>query len=349
MAKSSLAANGGELNTVQNCTAPAGVTEADATTGWTQYFCSAFSSAAIDPQLGKRHISAIASNLGCLASYTFPALDSSKMYKVSGYQKRASGTHTWNCFPSKMQALTVDTSAWTETSGIFKGGSSSAYVCAGTGVLAEGDTLYIDNISVKEITPCFGSELNTIQNAGAPIANEADSTSGWHAFNSLDSLVSISHGCAEGSYCLAATDAGDAGMVAGFSIDLGSAAFNLSDGHKYFVSYSFKHNGMGNKSWSCGFTTTNSGIDDVPFEQVYNTDTAYRDIGLQLNYSSATRYFTCQEQNPALSGGSGIYLDNFSVKEILSLTDEICGDEIHSARCALRARRKVIGGPMVYL
>jgi hypothetical protein len=232
------------------------------------------------------------------------------MYKVSGYQKRASGTHTWNCFPGKLQALTVDTSDWTETSGIFKGGSSTAYVCAGTGVLAEGDTLYIDNISIKEITPCFGSEMNTSENAGAPNANEADSTNGWYAFNSLDSLVSVSSGCAEGSYCLAATDAGDAS----------------TDGRKYFVSYSLKHNGIGNKSWSCGFTATKSGIDDVPFAQVYNTNTAYRNIGLQLNYSSATRYFTCQEQNPALSGGSGIYFDKLSVKEIISSADEICGD-----------------------
>ncbi len=82
---------------------------------------------------------------------------------------------------------------------------------------------------------------------------------------------------------------------------------------------------MGNKSWSCGFTETKSGIDDVPFAQVYNTDTAYRNIGLQLNYSNATRYFTCQEQNPALSGGSGIYFDNFSIKEIISSTDAVCG------------------------
>ena len=117
------------------------------------------------------------------------------------------------------------------------------------------------------------------------------------------------------------------GGVAGFSMDLGSGPFSLLSGHKYFISYNLKHTGVGSQSCSCGFTDTPSGIDNEPFNQVFSGRTTYLPAGLPLDCTGTTRYFTRQEQAPGYEDGSGIYLDAFSVKEIIALGDEICGDD----------------------
>jgi hypothetical protein len=179
---------------------------------------------------------------------------------------------------------------------------------------------------VTPVTPCFGSETDTVSQAASPV-NEANSTAGWYTCGPLDSFTSESSGCADGSYCPKAVQSTVLGGVAGFSMDLGSAPFSLISGHKYFISYNLKHTGVGSQSWSCGFADTPSGIDNEPFNQVFSGRTNYLPAGLQLDYTGATRYFTCQEQAPGYQDGSGIYLDGFSVKEIISSANEICGDD----------------------
>ena len=173
LAKNSLAANGDELNTVQNCTAPTGVTEANVTTGWTNAACSSMISDTDDPQLGSYDLKAVThTTFGCIVNFLYPTLTEGTTYKLTIYAKIATGTQSWACYWHKLQHETIGPK-YTKGEQIFHGDSSARVHCYENSPYSTGDAIHIDNLSVTPVTPCFGSETDTVSQAVSPV-NEAN-------------------------------------------------------------------------------------------------------------------------------------------------------------------------------
>jgi hypothetical protein len=319
---------GTEINTTQICTAPVGVTEANATTGWSNYFglCNPFQSSATDSQLGTYKMS-FGSSSFCQAYYTYPTLTDDQVYRVTYYAKAISGTTNMTSqFRKSTNSTTMTQSivvpytatTWTLYTDYMVGGFRDNILF----VQPNPATYYVDNISIKPATLCYGSELNVNSDATS-ITNEANSLSMWTAttVNAPDVLQVVASGCDNGTYCINATDAGNATYTAGFYIDLTASPFSLQDGHQYLVKWKAKHNGVGTKPWECGFRgdTTHNTCQwcTEPTVELFNDATTYQNASAFLVYDSTKRYFGCSEGIQGDSGGqSGMILDSFSIKEV---------------------------------
>jgi hypothetical protein len=325
---------GSELNTAQICTAPTGVTEANATTGWTNYFgmCNIFTSDAGDPQLGTYELALGYSNSGlCHGFYAFPTLTDGTVYKINYYAKYITGTASWTSWPirdiftstniGQRVAIPSSQTAYALVTHYNVGGTYSFLYIGGA---TSNSIIHVDNISLKTATLCYGSELFTSANAASLSPNEANATTGFTSRNSPDVFTSTTSNCLDGTYCINITGAGNGtvGNEASFYMDLSQSPYSLQTGHKYLIRYSYRHNGVGTKPWMCGFSgalTGGSVFMGPPSREQWNGSTTYtRGDAVFIYDVSLHKYFGCTEGIYGDSGGlSGIYFDRLSIREII--------------------------------
>ena len=326
-----VASYGAELNTTQTASSPAGVSEANATTGWAAAGTGTFESSTTAPSLGTYHISAIANANGGKVSYALGSLGltGGTLYKIA-FGLRHNGTGgAWSCgFGASTDTYqimnwTIDNTAdaYTHYSVYFlSNGTEDTLGCKEASASDDGG-MYIDNVSIKAATPCSGDELHTAANAAA-IGAEANATTGWSNINTLNSFTSDGTGPHGGSYHILANAMTSSAANNGFNIDLAFAPFSLQDGTKYVVRFWARHitaaegGGDAGDAWQCGHSNTSTGAANTTNHtmSLAAATTTYAEYGWDVTYSSTFRYFVCTEAGANNNGG--IYLDDFSVKAI---------------------------------
>lgn len=321
------ASYGSELNTTQTCTAPAGITESDVTTGWAQNGTLAtFDSLETAPNLGTSHIAGVAdaANEGLYYDLSGLSLSAGTIYRLQFDARRdAADANNWYCALSS-SATSNNAVSYAVTSTTYATNSTLFLYNVQEDTLAcrenNGSNLggvYVDNVSVKTASICQGNELHTTSNA-ASIGSEADATTGWTSINNLDSFISSSSGSpGTGTYHLRADNNTTPDANAGFNIDLSAAPFSLQNGTNYFVRFKAKHTGVGN-SWVCGFSSSSTGVasTSIPYILLSGSQSTYAEFGLEItSYSASYAYFVCTESSSTDNNGA-IDLDGFSVKEI---------------------------------
>lgn len=314
-----------EVLTAAIATAGPGVTEGDATTGWTNAGCVTFDTAGT-AYSGSYALNGVANSANDKFSYTLSGLTDNQLYRLSFYVRHNGTGGDWKCAigagagdPNTGQALGTFTSASTSYENerlLFRWNvGMNTLWCSETSDTNDGG-VYVDYVSVTEVTPCLGDELHTSANA-ASLTNEANATTGWTAINTLDSFVSDSTGPADGTYHIKADATSNPAANNGFNIDLASAPFSLSTGTKYLVLFKAKHIGSGDP-WRCGFNSSSTGIANSLYLRLWvpATATTYFGSGMEITYSVNYRYFVCSEYGTNNNGG--MYLDSFTVKRVLS-------------------------------
>lgn len=312
-----------EVLTTQNATSPAGITEADATTGWTDSN-SGLASSSSAPHLGTYHLTATAdANLDGF-NRVVTGLTDNQLYRLSLWA-RHNGTGTdWRCgigpsnlgYNIKLLNIPVSMTSYTNLTALFRYNFEEDTIQCHENNASNDGGVYLDNVSITEATPCLGSDLHTTANA-ASLTGEANATTGLSVMNSLNSITSDAT-AADGSYAIKADASVSPTADNGFYVDLGAAPFSLQDGVKYLVLFKARHIGSGD-TWRCGQgSNATSAIlsTTTPHISLIVGYTAYKGYGWEFTYSSSLRYFKCNESGSSNNGG--IYLDSFVVQRVVS-------------------------------
>lgn len=313
------ASYGSELNTTQTATAPADITEANATTGWTNSGCSTFdaSGTAYD---GSYALNLVADSNIDYAQYMFTGLglNASTIYRMRAYVRHNATGGNWLCgfgngsgtYNIAAWAVTAsDTTYSPQTIYFLYNAYERSWGCIENSATNDGG-VYIDSLSVKPATLCLGEELYTTSNA-ISLSGEADATLGIAAINSLNSLSSVSSNTpGDGSYHILADATTNPIANNGFNVDLSST---LTNGQKYFVRFKAKHTGSGD-TWKCGYNSSATGAALTGTVSIPNSQTTYVEYGWDITYSSSYRYLVCTEVGANNNGG--VYFDSLSIKRI---------------------------------
>lgn len=313
---------GVEGNTIENAVAPAGVSEANSTTGWTNSGLLTFDAGGT-PYSGDYAISAVSDSPNDSAYYDLSGLglSTSVLYRIEYYVRHnGSGNNmmilTSNGDPTisvgiREMVYPADTTYRKVTNYSFFNILQDNIVIKEYGTDTGG--IFIDSLSIKEASICFGDDLHSLPNA-ASLNGEANSTTGWNAINSLSSFTSVATP-ADGSYALRADATTSPVADNGINVDLGSSPFSLQAGDKYLVSFKIRHIGSGD-GWYFGFSSTSTGTRNILLASgvVSGINTSYIHIGWVITYSSDYRFFVCHEAGTSNNGG--IIIDSFVVKHI---------------------------------
>lgn len=309
-----------ERQTTQNATSPPGITEADATTGWTNNGAGTFDTAGT-PQSGSYALNVVAdggNNDGTSSGFSYVA---GTLHRLS-VQVRHNGTGgNWSCSIGRA-ANFADTKSWTLTSTdttytaltflLFGTFNSDIFFCRETSATNDGG-VYIDSYSLTDAAPCLDAELHTSANA-ASLSSEANATTGFTAINSLNSLTSDATVFADGAYSIKADATTSPTAGNGVNIDL--QALGASEGNKYILSYKLRHLGSGG-AWRCGMSASSTGTSSAPLQPITNVTTNFYAVGYELEYAAASnRYFVCHEDSGTDNGG--VYVDSLSLKRVVS-------------------------------
>ena len=309
---------GPELNADDNASKPS-ASDTDATTGWTSGGLSVFDSISTDtPSLGTYHIVATADTAGdrlykdlstILTGDTLYQLkidtkqDGSGGNFIAGLGASSSGTE------GAPQVIATTETTYTNHDWYFVYNTAWRYLVfksVSTG------SLYVDNLTITPVTtPCTGDELYT---GDAASASEVDGVSGWTGSN-VDVLASVSTGTPKvGTYHVDINENAAPTSGAYAYKDIGTA-YSLQDGHKYLLTCWVKHNGTGGV-WTLGLSNAAS-TTPTPLYQYFNsTMTTYVKYGFSFTYSASYRYLVAKENSVTNDGG--LYIDDFSIKEIIS-------------------------------
>lgn len=322
------ASYGSELITGAICTAPTGISEGDATTGWAATGITLATNGTA--HLGDFALSATAdSNFDRFSyPYTGLSLSASTVYRATAYI-RHNGTATnngdWKCAlwssdaagtawnGTKILLTKANTTYAQYTSYFYYNSLQDTLVCQENNGDNDGG-LYVDELSVTAATLCYGDELHTNSNA-ASIGSEANATTGFTAINSLNSFTSDAD-AADGDYAIKADATTNPANTNGFSVDLSAAPFSATNDKKYFISFKAKHIGAGD-SWNCGFVGSVNTSPSPNYEIIAfaSANTTYAHYGFGFTYDANHKYFVCAEGGTNNNGG--IYLDTFSLREIV--------------------------------
>jgi hypothetical protein len=316
---------GSELLTAAICTAPTGITEGDATTGWTNQGSDPFDTAGTPCTSGcgvdtgnSYALRATANSAWDGASYLLTVTEET-LYVVSLWARHNGTGNNWDVILSSAwgtgvgpkQTYTSADTTYTQFKKLFYAHDYLKTFLLSSNSAGTGG-LYVDALSLKTVTPCLGSELHTTANAASLSPNEANATTGWTAVNSLNSLTSDATYYADGSYSILADATTNPIASNGVSFDL--STLSLVTNTHYLVSWKGRHLGSGDY-WYCGFS---SAATTAPTNTIRlgAGDTTFKQKGWEITYSSSVRYFNCIETGSNNNGG--VYIDAFSVKEIVS-------------------------------
>lgn len=312
------ASYGAEENTSTNAT-EADASDADATTDWSNSGCSTFETITTAPHTGTYHLTCVAdsNNDRCYTSMNNWSLSDGSIYKLSIYVRHNGTGGDWatslNATSSTVDTepvvFTIGDTSYEEIVRYFIKGTGSDYLVFKENSGTNDGGVYIDTLSCKEATLCYGSELHTDANAASP-SNETNATTGW-TNNSVDTFESTSSDSPDtGSYHLHISEAATGDSDCSIYKDIGTD-FSLNNGTKYFISFAYKHSGNGN-NWIGGFSDSTSS----PVGNMYvgSSTTTYTDYGFSFVYDSDHRYWIFKEYSADNDGE--FWIDNFSIKEI---------------------------------
>jgi hypothetical protein len=319
---------GSELATEANATDDNGITngggEADATTGWSTYFCSPFDSITDSPYAGSTyHLTAVADAVGERIYRDLSAFSPSvsTMYRLRvaiRHNGVASDGGEWrigcgggnSAYPIVVAPTGFDKTYTTYvlyTKYIFYNDLCDFFVCRVANAEYDGG-IYVDWFSFQEVTsPCLGTELFPQDNA-ASLDSEVNAT-GSLTSTGTSTFESSTTAPADGTWCIYAAVNANGGKV---YYDLSAIC---SDGKKYFMSFNVKRPAAETDTSFVGFCGSPT---SACSESVYvdTTVTAWVHVGLSFVYSSDYNYFVWREYGGA--DNAKIYLDSISIKEITS-------------------------------
>lgn len=321
----------------ENAVAPAGVSEADATTDWTDGTGGGFDSIDTAPQSGTYHFTATAT-----ANEEHIRVNLNSIYGIAGgtfiklsyYVRHVDdGAGDWVCFLGS--SSTAPAGAWlganiiTNANLVYSNSTLYAILNTGNSVMIDSDTfvcrensgtnngsIYLDNFSVTVPTLCevTGTELYTSADA-MKVTSDADSIGGWTGFaatpDTLDS-ENVGEGQApkDGTYHIHIADTGTAN--AGAYLDLSTY---MTAGKKYKISLWARNDGAGG-DWKLGLSdvATLDTTLNLYLGALAVTDTTYLELATVITYGAAYRYLQAHEYSATNNGG--IYIDKLSIKEI---------------------------------
>ena len=313
------ASYGSELNTTQNASAPAGITEQGNTDSWTNSGCVTFDHNGT-AQSGSYAVQCVADGANDKASYALPALSAATLYRLSFYYRHNGTGGAWSIFTgaaagystNKIVPTTTTTDYTNHTLFFLTNAVSLAgmtHLVASEESATDDGGIYIDSISVKAATLCFGSELHDDANA-ASLASEADATTSFTSVGS-GTLASSNADPADGTYHLTFTATANEDR---FYKDL-LTDFSLEDGKKYMFRFKAKYISGDVAYCQLSYGTTSGGY-TYQFS-ITSGVSSYVEYGASFVYSTATsafRYFKCVEGGVA--NNASFKIDSLSVKEI---------------------------------
>lgn len=300
---------GAELATGSNATDDLGGSEADAVSPWADgSTCAEFISTNTAPSVGTYHISGTANSSSDRIYRTSAGTTASKLYRIK-FDVRHSGTggnwicyNAWGAFGANRLLATItsaNTSYQTLTDyASYAGTLFNTTRCASA---STDGTIYIDNYSVKELTPVLGPELMS-GNAAAPGDGEANSTSGWATDGAVSSVETDPQ---DGSYHIRFLANGNAQSA---YYDLSTI---LTNGKNYLFSVRVKK--ISSDAPTIGPNGSTKGVSSRHFH--YGPSAWEHHMYIVENFSSDYRYFVINEAG--VNDNVDVYLDNFSIKEVL--------------------------------
>jgi hypothetical protein len=313
------ASYGSELNTTVTCTAPTGISEGGVTTPWVNSACDTFNENG-PPSLGTYALAAAepteggTNGAGVRYSYSGLGLSAGSLYRIQVDYRHNGTDNSWKwglgipgmVYYAPTNIYNTETTYATHTQYLIYSAQLTNIVFFEASTDNNGG-VYVDNVSIKPATLCYGDELNTNANATNTIS-DSNATTGFSQVGTPTLFESTSsntpHG---GTYHLHLTTAASTGIYS----DLSVVPFSLVSGHKYLITVWAKHATSATGvnigfSASAALPATWRYVVTVP-----NTVTTYTKYGVSFVYDSNHRYFSIGS-----TGIADIYVDDISIMEI---------------------------------